>query len=215
MILDIHTHRPTSAAAAQSILQASVLDFAPQPGQLYALGIHPWHIPSDPSSLLERLEAEAARGQVALIGETGIDALKGAPMFLQNRVFQAHIELSERLRKPLIVHCVKAFNEIVAFRKSSGASQPWIVHGFRGRPEVAEMLLRAGMALSFGEHFNAATVRSVPRERLFAETDESLLPIEEIIRRLSEARGEGDLTPQLHANLRSLGLREPPSTLPL
>lgn len=202
MILDIHTHR--SGLYPLGIEQALPDSFAPEPGQLYSLGIHPWHIPSDPTDLLARLTELAAHPQVAMIGETGIDELKGAPMFLQNQVFAAHIALSEQLGKPLIIHCVKAYNSIVQFRKETRAQQPWIIHGFRGRPSVAQMLLRAGCYLSFGEKFNAETLRAVPREAIFAETDESALSIEEIIARLSEARGEGDLTPLLEQNYTSL-----------
>lgn len=84
----------------------------------------------------------------------------------------------------MILHVVKAFPEIMALRKSLKPTQQWIIHGFRGKPQLAESLLRAGFDISLGEHFNPASAAIIPPSRLFAETDESLLPIEEIVDRM-------------------------------
>ena len=58
-------------------------------------------------------------------------------------VFREHVKLSEMLRKPLIVHCVKAVDELLAIRKEMGVTHPWVLHGYRGGPEQAEQLRRA------------------------------------------------------------------------
>ena len=65
---------------------------------------------------------------------------------------------------------------------------PWIVHGFRGNARVASQLLDAGFYLSYGERFNPEALAVTPADRLLAETDESLLPIDEIHRRLAASR---------------------------
>ena len=64
----------------------------------------------------------------------------------------------------------------------------------------------AGIWLSFGQHFNHASVQETPTEMLLAETDESAMPISEIITSLSVIKGH-DLTDEIRCNaLRWLAL---------
>lgn len=125
---------------------------------------------------------------VAAIGETGLDKLQGADIDTQIKVLTKHVELSEELRLPLILHVVKAYNDIITLRGLVKPSQRWIVHGFRGKPELARQLLDHGFDLSLGEHFNPATAAIIPDSRLHFETDESTLPISTIAARINAAR---------------------------
>ncbi len=109
-------------------------------------------------------------------------------MATQLDVLSEHIKLSEQLELPLILHVVKAFNEIIQLRQRINPSQKWIIHGFRSKPELARQLLDNGFDLSLGEHFNAATAAIIPADRLHFETDESSLPISEIAHRILAAR---------------------------
>ena len=70
--------------------------------------------------------------QFVAVGEAGFDKLTAAPMELQVRMFEKQVELSEKYRLPLIIHCVKAMDELLAVRKKLNPAQPWIWHGFRG-----------------------------------------------------------------------------------
>lgn len=208
MLLDLHTHR--AAPYPEGIISVAPEDFAPAEGQLYSVGVHPWYLgatPDDVERQCDALAAVASKGCVVAIGEAGFDSVRGGAMMLQTLAFRRQVDLSEQLRKPLIVHSVKTLDMIAGWRRPSGASQPWVIHGFRGKPQPAQQLLRAGCMFSFGEHFNGETLRSLPREAIFAETDESKLSIEEIIARMSDAVGE-DLTPVVAANMmRLLGLQ--------
>lgn len=198
MILDIHTH----AAAPQPLGIISVAPnlLPPNPSaQLYSVGIHPWLIAEATPQLWQTLEDVAARPDVAAIGETGIDLSRPIPLFKQIQVFKRHIDLSEQLGKPLIIHDVKAHDIIIGLRRDLAATQPWIIHGFRAKPTVAQMLLRAGCMISFGEKFNAEALAVVPPDMLLAETDESPLPIDQTIASLNAAAGT-DLTPIIAAN---------------
>ena len=82
-----------------------------------------------------------------------------------------HVALSERLGKPLLLHVVRAYAEILALHKRVRPSQPWIVHGFRGKPALALQLVKAGFYLSVGPDCPQATVDVIPLERLLHETD--------------------------------------------
>lgn len=205
MILDIHTHKPFPQP--QGVISLRIREGEEQPaldvGQLYSAGIHPWD--SAESDALGAVESFCSQPQVVAIGECGVDILRGGPMFMQLNLFRRHIELSERIGKPIVVHCVKADDIICGLRRDLRPAMPWAIHGYRGKPSAAAQLLKSGCYISFGEHFNIDTLRSVPEERILAETDESELSIDAIISRLSEAAGR-DLRPAIAANtLRFLG----------
>ncbi len=201
MILDLHTHH--SAPYPCGIVSAAPQGWTPLPGQLYSLGLHPWYLPSDPdalTALLQELERLAEHPQVVAIGESGLDALRGAPMWLQLTAFKRQAELAERVGKPLIIHDVKCHDAVLGVHKDLRPTVPWVLHGFRGKPQVARMFLTRGVCLSFGERFNEESLRLTPPDMLFAETDESPLTIDEIIEQISRARGE-DMLPVVASNI--------------
>lgn len=190
--LDIHTHHPAPRPLA--VVNTTPDGFNPLEGQFYSIGIHPWLTTDNPSEeewkLFEKLAMHPA---VVAIGECGIDKFKGGPLYRQMLVLKRHIEISEKVSKPLILHDVKAHDIIVGLRKDMNPTQNWVVHGLRTKPSVARMLTDSGIYVSFGEKFNPDTPRVVPREMILAETDESSLPIEEIIAALSQNMGENIL----------------------
>ena len=99
-----------------------------------------------------------------------------------------HIALSERFRKPLIIHEVKAADIILAIHRQTKPKMPWIRHGFRGNAQTARMYWSKGIYLSIGEKFNADAAASIPDGMLLIETDESRLSIGEIAAKVAEAR---------------------------
>ena len=141
-------------------------------GAFHSVGIHPWHTINVASSTIERLHLLAAHPQIIAIGETGLDALKGASIDIQTDIFRLHVALSEKHQKPLIIHCVKSFNEIIALKKELRPTMPWIIHGFRGKPQLATQLLNNGFYISLGKHFNPDTAAIIPPDRLYHESDE-------------------------------------------
>ena len=185
MIKDIHTHRPD---AREAVISVNPWEFAPVDGLCYSVGIHPWQAARAAEADFDRLAECATSGNVLMIGECGIDKLRGGDLPMQMSVLERHIALSEQVGKPLVLHCVRASNELCRLRRQLRPSMPWIVHGFRGNAHVASQLLDAGFYLSYGERFNPEALAITPADRLLAETDESLLPIDEIYRRLAAIR---------------------------
>lgn len=197
-ILDIHTHHP--APQPNAVVCTTPDNFNPIEGQIYSVGIHPWDIQGEISEETWEKLAEAARHpQVGAIGECGIDLVKGGPLFKQMQVMRRQIDLSEEIGKPLVIHCVHAHDIVIGLRRDLKPSQDWLIHGFRGKPTIATMYIDAGFRISFGANFNHDSVGKVPNDRIFAETDESATPIEEIITQLSALKGE-DLTPIIARN---------------
>ena len=206
-ILDIHTHH--SPPQPHGVIAVKAGELNPMDNQLYSIGIHPW----DSGTMLddgiwETLLAEASRPEVVAIGECGIDMLKGAPLFRQMQIFKRHIDLSEKLKKPLVIHDVKAHDVIIGIKKDLNPQQPWVIHGFRGKPTVATMLSQAGIYLSIGEKFNPESIPFIPENMILAETDESSSDIFEIIKAISDAAVK-DLMTLISANTsKFLGLTE-------
>lgn len=165
---DVHTHRLDAGPSAVINLPWG----APVPSTgAYSVGIHPWDAASATEADFERLEALASHTSVVAIGETGIDALRGGPIEVQEAVFRRHAAISEAVGKPLIIHSVRATDKMIALRRELGPAQRWIIHGFRGKPQLAAQLVRAGFDISLGEKFNPGVPDAVPRERLHRETD--------------------------------------------
>lgn len=197
-ILDIHTHR--SAPQFEAVVNVSPEGFCPVQGQYYSVGIHPWDTVGEiPESHWKRLEEAAAHPSVVAIGECGIDMIKGGPLFRQMIAMKRQAELAEALRKPLIIHNVKAHDAVIGMKKDMKPSQRWMIHGFRGRQSVAEMLLHAGFMLSFGARFNADSLAATPADAILAETDDSDAAIAQVIASISAIKGE-DMTETIARN---------------
>lgn len=199
MILDCHTHHP--APQPEAVISLALSDFRlpeEMPAQLFSAGVHPWEAAAASQETFAEVERLAALPNVVAVGEAGIDTLRGAPMFRQMLAFRRQVEISERAGKPLIVHDVRAHQQIIQLRRELGARQPWVIHGFRARPEVAAMLLRAseGIFISFGPQFNPGTLRAVPAGRRLAETDEADVSPEQVVEALSAA-ADCQLLPEL------------------
>lgn len=197
-ILDIHTHHAPPQDEALVCITPDNCDILEV--QWYSVAIHPWLTASPiASASWESLERLASMPNVKAIGECGIDKLKGGPLFMQMQAMKRHIELSERLRKPLVIHCVKAHDVIIGMKKDLKPEMPWVVHGFRGKPSVAKMLTDAGIFLSFGPSYNPDSLLAIPDEMILAETDEADTTIGEVIAALSQTKGE-DLTGLIAGN---------------
>lgn len=147
--------------------------FSPQEGGYYSVGIHPWNINSTTESEYEYLKKIVSNPQIIAIGEAGLDKMIPIELSYQQEIFKWHIELSETLRKPLIIHSVKTANEIIQLKKEFCPESPWIIHGFRGKKELAEQLTGQGIYLSFGEKYQEDAINCIPLNRLLLETDES------------------------------------------
>ena len=209
---DIHTHRPAPAAGGGfRLINASPADFAPQAGCLYSVGLHPWTLTADGPGPDEwaRL-AEAVRlPQVLAVGEAGLDKLAEAPLEVQEAVLARQARLAEETGKPLVIHLVRAADELLRLRKRLRPRMPWVIHGFRGKEQLAAEWVRHGLYLSFGAQFRAEALRAVPLDRLFLETDESLLPVAQVYARAAQARGmtADELAAAVRANVRAVFLR--------
>lgn len=178
--INIHDHGAEPAAGVFTVDNIMVHeDRYPEPldGIAYSCGIHPWYIDEDTlEAHLSELRRIASMDNVIALGEAGFDRVRGAEAGLQEKAFIMQADLSEEMGKPLFIHCVKAWDELLKYHKEKGPRMRWIIHGFRGKPELADQMLAKGFYLSPWVEWavrpdSKETLRSIPPDRLFLETD--------------------------------------------
>ena len=160
-------------------------------GAAFSVGVHPWFLTEENRAAhLDFVERYANDQSVAAIGEAGFDKLRGASVELQIKTFEAQVEISEKLKKPLIIHCVKGWDELLASYQKMKPRTPWLIHGFRGKKELARQLIGKGMYLSLWYEFvlkpeSSELLRNIPSDRLFLETDGSGVDIRDIYKKVA------------------------------
>ena len=173
-LFDIHTHRPDAPVNAFINIPMEVLagdmPFTPSPENSYSAGIHPM-FEGNWEKAFRQLKHISLEPHVKAIGECGLDRRSKTPISSQITYFQQQINLAVQQNKPLIIHCVHSWDVLMAICQPS--TVPFIVHGFRGKPQLAQQLLRAGFALSFGSYFNPKSLKICPSDKYYIETDDN------------------------------------------
>lgn len=146
-------------------------------GVTHSVGAHPWFLSEESfDRQMLTLRDMSVSDNIIAIGETGFDKVKGPPIELQRKAFERHFELAEELSRPLIIHCVRAWPEILEEKKRLKPTTPWVIHGFKGKKELAQQLCDKGFYLSAWVEWairpvSADTLNNMPLDRLFLETD--------------------------------------------
>lgn len=152
----------------------------------YSIGIHPWFIDENRLSTdLQIIEEKLKLSECLALGECGLDKRIEVPMQLQIEVFEKQIALAEKYQKPLVLHLVAAFDELIEIKKRLNISVPIIIHGFSKSEQLAKQLIDNGFYLSFGKYLlrnkEMETVfKSIPNDKFFLETDTIEETLEEV-----------------------------------
>lgn len=175
----------------------------------YSIGIHPKAINT---RMLEKqfqwIESNITENCIA-VGECGLDSFAEADLKIQEEVFLRQIRISNVFKKPVIIHCVRKFYEVISFRKY--AEQPMIIHGFNKKESIAEDLLKNNFYLSFGKAvlYNLSlqnTLRITPLDKIFLETDNDDIDIKDLYLKVAEIKdiSPEDLHQQVLENLETI-----------
>lgn len=175
----------------------------------YSAGIHPNMIDADQfEDQWNRLYADITENCFA-IGECGLDSFAETDQKIQGDVFLRQIRLANEIKKPLIIHCVRKFYEVIGFKKYSG--QPMVIHGFNKKESIASDLLKNNFYLSFGKAvlYNLSlqnTLKITPLNKIFLETDNDDFSIEELYGKAAELKGISleELNKQITENLETI-----------
>jgi TatD DNase family protein len=207
MFINIHTHKDTGRR-----IELVSRTFEEVLSAYFSFGIHPWDSDRWKSRLNEMNQILAEKGCLA-VGEIGLDKLKGPELSVQVAVFKQQIVLSEQLNLPVILHCVKSWNEIKSIKRELKPKQAWIYHGFN-KANLIEDVLKEGIYISIGDAIlNSPTLQTVlkniPLDRLFLETDAAACSIEAIYVKVSELKNIplSQLQSQLEENFKNVFIK--------
>lgn len=196
MYINLHTHhyKPIDGIQIYNRLAGEWMDEI-YTNTFFSSGVHPWYT-ADFTDKLEALIQLAENKKIVAIGECGLDVHSGK-FAEQKTIFRMQIAISEKYQLPIIIHCVKSFNELIRIHKSINPTQPWIIHGFNASHDVALQCLKfENIYLSFGEAMFSPTskvhdaIQKIDLNRFFIETDESNRSIDELYSKFAEIRGE-------------------------
>ena len=176
MFYNLHTH--------VSVNRLDVFELINQyPNQVnsslpsFSVGIHPWYIVSENLQIdLDAIESNIQLQNCLAVGECGLDKRIETDLKLQKNVFIEQIKIAEKYNKPLILHCVAAYQEAIQIKKDLKVQVPMVIHGFSKNYQVAKSLIDNGFYLSFGKYLLrnpelSDVFKQIPPERIFLETD--------------------------------------------
>ena len=183
--INLHTHKFTNDPNVLEIVNQYPHEFDVNI-PFFSIGIHPWYInESRIEEDLQIIEEKIPLQNCLALGECGLDKRIEIPIEIQKQVFEKQLRLAIKYKKPVILHCVSAYQEIIEIKKRLQVDVPMIIHGFSKNKQVAKSLIDNGFYLSFGKYLLRnleleSVFASVPNDKFFLETDTMEETLEEV-----------------------------------
>jgi TatD DNase family protein len=172
--INLHTHQFSNDSNVLEVVNQYPWEFDSNI-PTYSIGIHPWYIDENRLvSDLKTIEEKLKEASCLALGECGLDKRIEIPLETQIQVFHQQLDLVETTEKPIILHCVAAFQEIISIKKDRNIQNPMIIHGFSKNEQVAQSLLSNGFYLSFGKYL----MRNPDLEKVFTFAPENNILLE-------------------------------------
>ena len=159
---------------------AAVEKFAAEDKQVMPFfGVHPWYAAGLPKDWYETLESFLRRNPDAGVGEAGLDKVRNIDFARQAEIFHRQLEIAGRLSRPLALHCVRAWSDLLnILKRSLPAKTRFMIHSYQGSLEMLREFLKLGGYISFSwkslqrdTEESISLMRAVPLDRLLLETD--------------------------------------------
>ena len=172
--INLHTHQFSNLSDVIEVVNQYPWEFdASVPN--YSIGIHPWYIDENRLETdLEIIKEKLQLSDCLALGECGLDKRIEIPLDLQISVFKQQLEIVKLTNKPIVLHCVAAYDEVIAIKKEMKMENPMIIHGFSKNEKVAQSLLKNGFYLSFGKYL----LRNPDLEKVFTFAPENQILLE-------------------------------------
>jgi TatD DNase family protein len=155
-------------------------------GALYSVGIHPWDAQLiEPKEVEKTLSVCVETMSAVAIGECGLDRACKVDFGQQKRVFLEHLTYASNENLPVVIHCVKAWSDIIPLFKTF-SNVRYILHDFRANIPQTQKLLEFDTYFSFGKSVLkptsklVETIKIVPHERILTETDDAEVQLEAV-----------------------------------
>jgi TatD DNase family protein len=210
--INIHTHNSVNENGISIYNNRFLFDKEIKTDHLFSIGIHPYDINLVDQNSVKELELFLNHKNCKAIGECGLDKLKNSDLTSQQLILQKQLELAVKYNKPVIIHCVKAFDELIEVCKPFNNKIQLIIHGFNKSEELALQLILKGFYLSLNHTiFNKENFdfTRLPINKLFLETDDyPLVSISDVYKTASVKlkRNENELKEKIYSNFNLLFL---------
>ena len=210
--INLHTHYLHDDINISIYNNRFLFDTEIKTDYLFSIGIHPYDINLVNENSYNELETYLRHKNCKAIGECGLDKLKNPDLNTQKEILHKQLELAIKYDKPIIIHCVKAFDELIEVCKPFENKIKLIIHGFNKSEELALQLISKGFYLSLNhtifnkENFN---FKLLPITKLFFETDDNaLVTISDVYKMASVKlkRDENELKEKIYSNFKLLFL---------
>jgi TatD DNase family protein len=174
--INLHTHKFSNLSDVIEVVNQYPWEFNSLLSN-YSIGIHPWYIDEERlNNDLKIIEQKLQLKECFALGECGLDKRIEIPLDIQISVFKKQLEIVKQTNKPIVLHCVAAYDEVVAVKKEMKIDNPMIIHGFSKNEQVAQSLLKNGFYLSFGKYLLRNpelenVFKFAPENKILLETD--------------------------------------------
>lgn len=180
--INIHTHYPAQSDEVCVVNNRFGYDPEIYSSSAFSIGIHPWDAALNTDQ--DNLKKWVLHPDCVAIGECGLDKLKGPDLEIQKTIFRAQLELALTHHKPVIIHCVKAFDELIQVCEPYMDKLSLIIHGYNKSAQLAQQLIAKGFYLSVGMSLlkkEEYDLSAIPLKKLFLETDtQDAIPIGDV-----------------------------------
>lgn len=186
--VDAHSHAniPLDPEVLSIVTFRLAVERVPDSVQRFWIGVHPWDSDKIEGDIINAIRHYGDR--VVGIGEIGLDYYYNSDHTdCQKSIFELQLDYAIRVEKPITIHCVRAYQDLISIlKKRSGVLPKIIIHGFIGSVEVLKELLAFDCYISYGATalHSAKTLASLnrtPIDRLFLESDDNQhTPIKEL-----------------------------------
>lgn len=193
MYIDIHTHKRTedSQLSIYNLPWGSTCE-----AMLYSIGVHPWDVETVSSDeVIPVLESNSENNSFQALGEIGLDRLHKHSWELQLLFFELQLRWANENNYPVIIHCVKAFSDVMGVLKIIQPCVPLIFHDFSGNSSIVKQLLKWNSFFSIGKRLykQRFDICSLPLGRLFLETDDNDISIVKLYSDLANKMGVSEV----------------------
>ncbi len=172
--INLHTHHASPGDGVFVFNNRFAHDPLYYTDSLFSIGVHPWDAGLVGDSSLRELEKWLDHPNCFALGECGLDKVHGPDFSIQKDLFDMQLKLAQKHSLPVIIHCVKAFDELMEMAKPYAGKIPLVIHGFHKSSQMAAQLIGKGFYLSLNPALLSRTdfdSSLIPPERLFLETD--------------------------------------------
>jgi TatD DNase family protein len=208
--IDFHSHRAEGekhTITVKNLFAGEEVPASVIPGIYFSSGIHPWHLTGENApELMAAVKNTIENSRVIAVGEVGFDSMRGPSINIQYDVFIYQALLAEEYNKPVVIHAVRSWDILRRAKKEVNPSVKWVIHGFRGKAQLASDLVSEKFMISLGvEGMSREVVEAAGLQNILLETDDSGRSISSVYSHLASISGTGlnELTDRLKENFSS------------